>query len=301
MNKTYQYIFAAALGSLLVCSKPVQAITGSSVPAYQQTQSNWCWATVGQMIYWAYKPGTIQQCNFVAVSRDKENSDWFDCDNLSSSTADPCTSPGTFNSPQSLYTCGGSIENVLDYYGVSSTGYGHAFSTSELTTATSNKRHCIARWGWNSGGGHFVLIYRYSGGNVSFNNPATGSSYTWTYSSFSTSNGSATWTHTLRMDGSAVYGSNYARKSMAANAEGLPEENVSFNFYPNPASGMLNCLLPETGTENRLIVTNMVGQKTFDQTIAAGASALRIDVSGWAKGIYLVQVNDSPARKLVVE
>lgn len=302
MNQSYKIVAAAAFSALLLSSTGSRAQTGSYVPAYQQEQSNWCWAACGQMIYWAYKPGSISQCNFVAVSRDKENSEWFDCDNLSSSTASPCTSPGTFNSPQSLYTCGGSIENVLDHYGISSTGYGNAFSTTDLTNATHARKHLVARWGWNSGGGHFVVIYRYSGGNVSFNNPAYGSSYTWSYNSFKTSNGSATWTHTLRMDNSAVYGSVYARRTNpgATEKEPLDADLTEVNFYPNPASARVNFLLP--AGSSRLGIYNMLGQLQQELRIADGATTVQLDVSSWPKGVYVLQVDGKgQSRKLMVE
>lgn len=302
MRQSYKILIAAGSTALLFSTFSGQAQTGSYVPAYQQEQSNWCWAGCGQMLYWAYKPGTISQCNFVAVSRDRENSEWFDCNNLSSSTADPCTSPGTFNSPQSLYTCGGSIENVLDHYGISSTGYGNAFSTTDLTNATSARKHMVARWGWNSGGGHFVVIYRYSGGNVSFNDPWYGSSYTWSYNSFKTSNGSATWTHTLRMDNTAAYGSVYARR---ANPNGGEKEPVSsaqalLNFYPIPASERVNFIIPEGSSE--IAVYNMMGQLQHRMSLQAGTTTGQLDVSSWPKGSYLVQLDgQAQSRKLVVQ
>jgi hypothetical protein len=301
MKLSYRYTAAATMVCLLISFGTMRATTGSYVPAYAQLQSNWCWAACGQMIYWAYKPGSIAQCDFVAVSRDKENSEWFDCNNLSSSTASPCSSPGTFNSPQSLYTCGGSIENVLDHYGISSTGYGNAFSTGDLTTATSNRRHCVARWGWNSGGGHFVVIYRYSGGNVSFNNPIGGSSYTWAYNTFKTANGAGNWTHTLRMDGSAVYGSVYAREANPDDKAVISEVNVDFNFYPNPASAQVNLILPQASGGNHVIVSNMMGQAVHNIRYDASQSSAKLDVSSWPKGVYFIQVNDSPAKKLVIE
>jgi len=298
MKIANRYFAAAVLGCLLLSSFSGRAVTGAYVYPYAQEQSNWCWAACGQMIYWAYKPGTINQCDFVTVSRDNENSNWFDCNNLSGSSASPCSSPGTFNSPQDLYTCGGSVENCLDHYGISSTGYSHAFSTSELTTATSNKRHMVARWGWNGGGGHDVVVYRYSGGNVSYNNPIGGSSYTWAYNTFKTANGQGTWTHTLRMDNSAPYGSVYNR--MANPDVKSAEQAAEFNFYPNPASSQLNILLP-SGTEHNVVIANMMGQSVSNIHLDASQETLKLDVSSWPKGVYFIQLNGQPAKKLVVE
>ena len=302
MIRQYKYTVYALLAALLFSTTDVTAQTGSSVPAYQQEQSNWCWAACGSMLYWAYKPGTISQCNFVATSRNKENSDLFDCNNLSSSTANPCTSPGTFNSPQSLYTCGGSIENVLDYYGISSTGYGNAFSTTDLTNATHVKKHMVARWGWNSGGGHFVVIYRYSGGNVSYNNPAYGSSYTWTYNTFKTANNQATWTHTLRMDNSAVYGSVLTSAKRKENTALVAAAEPGLNFYPNPTTDRLNCIInspAESGSH--ITISNVMGQMIYRQQLDVSTTTLSIDVSSWAKGTYIIQLNGNAGKKIMVQ
>jgi hypothetical protein len=302
MIRQYKYTVYALLAALLFSTTDVTAQTGSSVPAYQQEQSNWCWAACGSMLYWAYKPGTISQCAFVAVSRDNENSNLFDCNNLSSSTANPCTSPGTFNSPQSLYTCGGSIENVLDHYGISSTGYGNAFSATDLTNATHAKKHMVARWGWNSGGGHFVVIYRYSGGNVSYNNPAYGSSYTWTYNTFKTANNQATWTHTLRMDNAAVYGSVLTAAKRKDNAGLVAAAAPDLNFYPNPTTDRLNCIInnpAESGSQ--LVISNVMGQVIYRQQLDANTTTLSIDVSPWPRGTYIIQLNGAAGKKITVQ
>lgn len=287
--------------------------TGNYVPAYIQEQSNWCWAACGSMIYWAYHSGSVSQCAYVAKSRDLENSLPFDCNNLSNSTSSPCTYPATFNSPQSLYTCGGSNENVFDAYGISSTGYGHAFSTSELTTAMSARKMCMARWGWNSGGGHVVVVNRYKSGNVYYNNPLSGA-VIWSYNTFKTANGKGTWTNTLRMDNAAIYGSVLSRNAIVKPdvpettspntiAEKMADERMSLNMYPNPAVDNLTILLgKERADMSEIIVMNALGVVFYNQAVSKKTSSLKINVSQWPKGIYMVKLGATGnSRQLVVQ
>jgi len=301
MKRIYTYFFGAVL---LPLSGAVNAqTTGSYVPVYVQEQTQWCWAACSAMLYWAYGSGTQSQCTLVGVSRDKENGNIFGgCGNLSSSTASPCTSPATFNSPQSIYGCDGSIESILDNYGIPSTGYGYAFSASQVATATASRKHMVARWGWNSGGGHFVVINRYKDGNVYFNNPLSSSAYIWSYANFSTSYGSATWTHTLRMDNSAAYGTIYNRGQ-------APEDNSnvlvsltepSLNCYPNPASSRLNTIvnLPR-GQQGILSLCDATGRQVYSAALVSGKNTLSIDVSSWARGVYFLQLNGTPLRQRV--
>lgn len=300
MNRLSKYM----LGAAMLSSVGLEAqTTGSYVPVYVQEQSNWCWAACSAMLYWAYAPGVQSQCTLVGVSRDKENAAWFGgCGNLSSSTASPCTSPLTFNSPQSIYGCDGSIESILDNYSVPSTGYGYAFSASQVATATAARRHMVARWGWNSGGGHFVVINRYKDGNVYFNNPLSSSAYIWSYANFSTSYGSATWTHTLRMDNSAAYGTVYTNgdlKGLDLTAVNKVEE-LSINCYPNPVSNRLNCIVSVPGEqENTLTVTDATGRVAYITKAQPGKNTFSIDVSSWARGIYFLQMNGVAQRQKI--
>ncbi|WP_118975985.1 T9SS type A sorting domain-containing protein [Taibaiella koreensis] len=300
MKRIYTYILGVVL---LPLSGAVNAqTTGSYVPVYVQEQTQWCWAACSAMLYWAYGSGTQSQCTLVGVARDKENGNIFGgCNSLSNSTASPCTSPATFNSPQSIYGCDGSIESILDNYGISSTGYGYAFSATDVANATAARKHMVARWGWNSGGGHFVVINRYKDGNVYFNNPLSSSAYIWSYANFSTSYGSATWTHTLRMDNSAPYGTIYNKGQAPIDISAFaPGAEPSLNCYPNPASNRLNAVinLPE-GQEGALSLCDATGRQVYSTSLGQGKHTLSIDVSSWARGIYFLQLNGTPLRQRV--
>ena len=312
MKKIFSY-FIFVLVILFSQQKGFSQTTGNYVPAYIQEQSNWCWAACGSMIYWAYKSGSISQCSYVAKSRDQENALLFDCDNLSNSTSSPCTYPSTFNSPQSLYSCGGSNENVFDYYGISSTGYSRAFSTSELTTAMSARKMCLARWGWTSGGGHLVVVNRYKSGNVYFNNPLSGA-VIWSYNTFKTANSRGTWTHTLRMDNAAVYGSVLSRgvptKSdfpevgpITIIPEEIADDRLTLNIYPNPTVENVTVMLGRDRINNsEITIVNVAGVVVYKQSVGKKATNFKINVSQWQSGVYMVNLAGTGiSRKLIVQ
>lgn len=281
-------ILAFCLGSAI----NVQAqVTGSYVPAYKQSQTQWCWATCTQMVYWAYGSGTISQCDAVTRSRDRENAWWAlgGCDNVSNSSSAPCSSPGTFNQPQSIYGCYGSISDILSTYNIASSSQGSAYSTSQLTTAMSNKRVIVARWGWNSGGGHVVVVNRYKNGNVYYNDPWYGSSYIKSYNSFKTAGGSGNWTHTIRMNNSAPYGTTYYMPAEE-------NEEIKLTVYPNPAVEYVN-LDTRTNKAVRVLIFNTVGQEVYNSEIVGKQT---IDVSAWAKGVYRVKMVGTSANQSFV-
>lgn len=295
-------IFNKLMIMALVAIASLQAeaqVTGCYVPTYQQSQNQWCWATSGAMVYWNYKPGSLSPCTFVNKARDRENSwgiFWIpDCDQLPSSTTSACSSPSVFNYPQYLAGCRGSIADVLGDYGIPSTNVNNSLSAADLTTAMSNRRLCVAGWFWTGGGGHAVVINRYKSGNVSYNDPWTGSAYTVTYNSFKTANGGGNWGQTLRMNNTATYGSIYYRPSDEKSNEAPLAEEVSMTTYPNPTSDNFNIKLSGFNKQdNKVIIMDAVGKVIYSETLKAGDNSTSINVSSWAKGMYFVCINDNP-------
>lgn len=268
-------------------------VTGCYVPSYAQSQTQWCWATCGQMLYWSYQPGSVSQCTFVQKSVDQEQVFWgiFGCNNMSHSSTSVCSSPSTFNQPQSLYGCDGSLANVLDQYDIHSTSYSSNISGANLSSYLSSKKLVVARWGWNSGGGHALLVYRYKNGYVYFNNPGDGSAYTWTWNTFNTANGSGSWTHSLRMNSSAVYGTTYYRGTTDIKSTNV-EEELSINAYPNPATDKVNIIVNGLRDQDiHLLVTDAVGRVIFSQDYSKGIPSIALDVTNWNRGLYFLNVN----------
>jgi hypothetical protein len=294
MKKFLQYSFLALAFTCFLSTAKAQTVTGSYVPTTQQIQSNWCWAGCTEMIYWAYRPGSIAQCTVVNKSKDREQNwfGWWGCNNLNHSSTSACTSPSTFNSPQSLYGCDGSLSDILNEYSVPNTSFASSLSAATLASNLASRKLMIARWGWNGGGGHVVVINRYKSGYVYFNDPGNNSAKIWTYSTFSNANGSGTWTHTLRMNNASVYGGAYYKAAPEAPVAIAEETSLSLNLYPNPATDRMNILLNGSKDQDtKVLVTDAVGKVIYRNTLAKEVDHVSLDVSQWTRGIYFVNIN----------
>lgn len=294
MKKYFQNLIAVcALTVLTGLSSQAQTVTGSYVPTVQQSQTQWCWAACSEMIYWAYKPGTVSQCAVVNKCKELETSWWGigGCNNISHSSTSACSSPATFNSPQAMYGCNGSLQSILDSYGIPSTSYASSLSGATLTSNLSGKKLMIARWGWNNGGGHFIVVNRYKNGYVYFNNPGNNSANVWTYNTFKTANGSGNWTHTLRMNNASVYGSTYYKPIEQPATTEMAVEALSVNMYPNPATEKVNIILNgEISGTHPLTITDAVGKIVYTQNYTSSTPSVSVDVAGWSRGVYFVNI-----------
>lgn len=288
MKKFIQYSAVIVSMILMGFSAKAQTPTGAYCPAYIQSQTQWCWAASTQMVYWCYKPGSIQQCDAVNVSKNLEMNTG--CGSLANSATSACTSPLTFNNPQYMYGCAGSLQSILSNYAIPSTSFASNLSAATLSAAVSARKLVIARWGWNGGGGHFVVVNRYKSGNVYFNNPLSGA-VIWSYNAFNTANGAGTWTHTLRMNNASVYGSTLYRESNETVKTELPT-TLELNMYPNPATDKINLLFNgQKDQDTKVLITDAVGKVVFQQTYNKEISTTSLDVSSWNRGIYFVNMN----------
>lgn len=270
-----------------------QAVTGNYCPAYLQTQTQWCWAASSQMVYWCYKPGFITQCDAANKSKTLEMNTG--CNNLANSATSACANPGLYNNPQSMYGCSGSLQSILSSYGISSSSNASALSAFSLTLNAMARKLMIARWGWNGGGGHFVVVNRYKSGYVYYNNPLSGA-VTLTYNSFKTANGSGTWTHTLTMNSAALYGGALYRERATTQEIVNNATELSMNFYPNPATEKVNIVLNgDSKGKNHILISDAVGKIIYQQDLETEEKNLSIDVSNWGRGLYFITLNHNKA------
>jgi hypothetical protein len=288
MKKYIQHIVAFALIALFNTNTNAQVVTGVSCPTTIQEQTNWCWAACSKMVYWNYGAGAINQCDAANVSKNLEMNTG--CGSLANSNLSACSSPLTFNSPQAMYGCTGSLQSILSNYGIASTSFASSLSAATVTTATNTKKLMIARWGWNNGGGHFVVINRYKAGNVYYNNPLSGA-VIWAYNTFLTANGAGSWTHSLRMNNAAAYGTTLNRGANETPVKTIVNE-FSLNMYPNPATEKVTILMNgEKNNDNNISITDITGKVIFTQHYTKDISSASINVASWNRGLYFVSVN----------
>lgn len=170
----------------------VSADVTLSVPERFQEYSNWCWAGSSEAIL-NYNGLTPSQCEIA-------NYCW-------SSTR--CCGNYTFY--QSVKGCNKgayiigdkfSIEDIMDHWGISTTGYYDYISWTSCVSELDSGDPFVIRFGWSGGGGHFLVGYGYitTGQYLKYMDPWPGEGYTTSTYSFVVSSTDHDWTHTLTTD-----------------------------------------------------------------------------------------------------
>ena len=166
-----------------------------SVPEIYQEQDNWCWAGVSKCVL-DYCGFFTQQCEIAEYTRSVSLDDF--------GLVDCCIDPSQgCNQGNYNYGASGSIEDILvNFGGVYTSNLPYLINEVQWQTEISNNRPFIIRYGWNGGGGHFVVGYGVTGSDPSsldyftmdpwFNEGYTMSSYNWIV----TAGGGGSWTHT---------------------------------------------------------------------------------------------------------
>ena len=161
-----------------------------SVPERFQEYSNWCWAGSSQAILY-YNSQYPAQCEIA---------------NYAWSTTRCCSGSTNFydrvkgcNKANWLYGTDGSIEGILGNWGVSSEGTEEVLTWSASVEELDNGYPFVMRFGWSSGGGHFLVTYGYisSGSYLKYMDPWPGEGYTTALYSWVVSASDHDWTHTL--------------------------------------------------------------------------------------------------------
>lgn len=148
------------------------------VPQVHQEESEWCWAAVSQSILEYYGESYNQEQIAQFGTEGVNTWNW-----LWGSTSNP-TRRG--------------IDLILDNFAeISSTPYDRDIPLNDLEYNINDDKPVIIRWGWDSGGGHFVVARGIESNMVHIMDPWYGPSintYNWV------KNGSThSWTHTLEL------------------------------------------------------------------------------------------------------
>ncbi|MCX6354109.1 MAG: C39 family peptidase, partial [Candidatus Aureabacteria bacterium] len=168
--------FIFALAFLMTGSAAVFATT-LNVPQKVQERSNWCWAGCSQAILEYY--GTIvTQTDIAAYGTPGSDNEW---NWLYGESSNP-TRRG--------------IDLILNHFAsIGSTPYERCLTQSEVGTEINAGRPPVIRWGWDSGGGHFVVGRGIDGDTMYLMDPWYGptvNTYSWVVRG-----GTHTWTHSL--------------------------------------------------------------------------------------------------------
>ncbi|HOH79806.1 MAG TPA: C39 family peptidase [Candidatus Cloacimonadota bacterium] len=167
------------LAICLLLGSVYASATVLNVPQIYQTQTQWCWAATSQAMlqYYGYY---FTQNEIAQYGTDGANEwNW-----LWGSTTNP-TRRG--------------IDLIMQYFAnLSTSPYGRSLSLAESASFIDADRPFYVRWGWDSGGGHFLVAHGVESSTMYLMDPWYGptiNSYAWTLSG-----GGHTWTHSLTMN-----------------------------------------------------------------------------------------------------
>ncbi|MFZ1678528.1 MAG: C39 family peptidase [Saprospiraceae bacterium] len=171
-----------------------------SIPEVIQEQTNWCWAACTKCIL-GYYNYSFSQCEIAEYTRSVSTS----CNPNNYGSVNCCTNPNQgCNQWNYNWGCPGSMQDILIHFGnITTYSLGSTITTAQIHVETASNHPFLFRWGWYSGGGHFLVGYGISGSNIYYMNPLPGygdeiSNYNWVVD-----DGIHSWTHTqtIKCDG----------------------------------------------------------------------------------------------------
>ncbi len=240
-----------------------------NVPEVIQEQTQWCWAAVSKCIlnYYGY---SVSQCQIAEYTR--QNAQWYYFGPVNCCT-DPTQGCNYWNYN---YGTSGSIQDILQHWGVQNNGVAYALSTTEITQQLQAHRPFVIRWGWTSGGGHFIVGHGLSGSTLYYMNPWPGEGLKFSTYSWVVSNSDHTWEHT-----------NVLTTNPSAVAEQTPNNSIA--IFPQPASDYIMLTLPHAvNTKTTAILHDNAGRllKTYPLT----EQSTRLDIGTLPPGFYILNI-----------
>jgi hypothetical protein len=268
-----------------------------NLPLKFQEQTQWCWAGTSQSILQYYR-NTVSQCEIADWARQANS---WGSDNC-------CSNPGgsICNQLNSMSGTNGDLVHILYHWVVSSSSHvGHLY-WNILKQEINAFRPFIMRFGWTSGGGHFLVGYGYDPGGVymDYMDPWPGNGFTRSTYDWVVSSADHTWTHTLMCESTppilptVTSGSATNVTGGAATLNGTVNPNgINTTYYfqwgtttgygnttssQSAGNGLSNVavsanitrLIPNTTYHYRVVATNWTGttngsDKTFKTLIAS--------------------------------
>ncbi len=240
-----------------------------------QEQDQWCWAGVSKSILDYYGDTTLQ-CEIAEYVRNTaswHNFGVVDCCN------DPTKGCNYWNYN---YGYSGSIKDILSYFaGINNYGIAAVLSEQSIANELSAGRPFVIRWGWYSGGGHFVLAYGKQNHTIYYMNPWFGEGMKFAAYNWVKDNGIHQWTHTNVLTTSPMAIKSTKKDSLA-----------TLMIIPNPSEGEFVLKL-DLSLEKyaQLSIFNLSGRKMYSTIIMEKTKEIPFSLS-LARGLYMLQVVD---------
>lgn len=277
MRKIYLILFVVA--TCTFASKAQVLNVGRLTQEYDQ----WCWAGSSKTIL-DYYGFVKQQCEIAEWVRTVATFYDFGKVNCCTDATKGC------NYWNYNYSSKGSIQDILVQFGnIQNTGVASALTQANITTEIQNNRLFVIRWGWNAGGGHFIVGHGINGNNIYYMDPWFGeglkiATYTWVKS-----DGNHTWTHTNKITSDMT----------TDTEEHAPVLSNNISASPNPfqnSTDISYALITEEDVQVRIF--NMYGQLVYENNIGKQLSGQHKFIWGGrdnsstetSLGIYFVQL-----------
>jgi hypothetical protein len=255
----------------------------------QQLYNQWCWAGCSKTVL-DYYGFVVQQCDIAEYVRNTATFHNFGSVNCCIDANQGC------NYWNYNYSSAGSIQDILVHFGnLQNIGVANALSIQEITTDIQNNRLFVIRWGWSTGGGHFVVGHGISGNYIYFMNPWFGEglhigTYNFMLSGVdNTTTATHTWTHTNRI---------------TSNVLTINEQSIekSIIVYPNPFFSE-TCLKSDINFKNATLTIYNVYKQKVKQIKNISGQTITIQRNNLQSGIYfidLTQDNKTFTAKLII-
>lgn len=267
---------------LIVMGLKSQTILG--VPTVFQIENQWCWAGCTNSILSYYGFNTTQ-CQIAEYTRTVATWHSFGSTN--------CCTTASLGCNYWNYNWGyaGSMEDILFFFGnITDATVSNTLSIATISTEINAGRPFIIRWGWTSGGGHFIVGKGYDvSNNIYYMNPWPGEGSKIATYNWMVSDGVHNWTHTNKL---------------LTNPTSLGIQTIKYNpeaieIFPNPASEKIHIL---TSTAFHTIeLTDFTGKKIFTSDFSIEIDLKKYRISN---GIYLLKLignNSSTVKKIMIE
>ena len=243
------------------------------IPTVIQERDQWCWAGSTKAIL-DYYSTSLQQCQIAEYTRTVAV--WHDFGQTN------CCTNSSVGCNYWNYNWGylGSMQNILQVLGgIANYGQGSALSIGQVTTELSEGRPFIIRWGWISGGGHFIVGKGFDMGvnNIHYMNPWPGegakvSTFTWMQN-----DGNHTWTSTNVLTTNTL------------SPTGIKSQNIQSNevsIFPNPANDNFAVRSNENSSTS-IYMYDLTGKLILEKTFNYET---QISTVNQPQGVYLLKI-----------
>ncbi len=242
----------------------------------EQLYDQWCWAGCSKTIL-DYYGFASTQCDIAEWVRTKATFYNFGNFNCCVNATQGC------NYWNYNYGYSGSIQDILIQFGnLQNKGVAKPLTKSEITNEIKNNRLFVIRWGWSTGGGHFVVGHGINEDNIYFMNPWFGEglhigTYNFVLSGKDdTSAATHTWTHTNKITSNVL-----AIKNVS--------EEKAKSFFPNPFFSTTTLMSNKILKDATLEVYNSFGQLVREIKNCSGQSIV-LSRDNLPIGLYFIRV-----------